>query len=81
MKATIKVNKSLLFKRAWYMVNQKGYSLSFALKMVWADFKETVRKAAIELLNKDYAFSPVVGFNPSPEKMQSYYDSNCYKGD
>lgn len=81
MKATTKINKSLLFKRAWYLVKTKYVSFSYALKMIWADFKETIKRNAAAEQCAKIDYSVIVPFTPSAETMAEYYNSSCYKGD
>lgn len=79
------IDKSRLFKRAWYLVKARYYSLSFALRTVWAEMKEAIKRAASELSLAESLQNPQnsvsAAFNPSSEAMQSYYNSNAYKGD
>lgn len=44
-----KINKSRLMKRAWYLVREKGYSLSCAMIKVWKEAKEYVAEKANEV--------------------------------
>jgi len=85
MKKTEKINKSRLMKRAWYLARTKYYSLSFALSTVWSEMKEAIKSrinAAIIIENdKNPQNSISMAFNPSPESMQEFYNSNEYKGD
>jgi len=79
------INKSRLFKRAWYLVKRSGYSLSYALKTVWAEMKAYAIEKANELDYLESLKNPQnsvsVAWNPSPEVMAAYYNSNCYKAD
>jgi len=77
MATTNKIDKSRLFKRVWYLVKERSYSLSFALVTVWKEMKEAIKKA-IEKLTIQYTGST---WTPSPETMAAYYNSNCYKAD
>ena len=81
MKATTKINKSLLFKRAWYLVKTKYVSFSYALKMIWSDFKQAAKRKADAEICEKMNFSASTPFAPSAETMQAYYNSNDYKGD
>jgi len=76
MKKTEKINKSRLMKRAWYLVKQKCFSISYALVTVWKEIKEAIKESAVEII--EYSGSI---FNPTPEIMAEYYNSNCYKAD
>lgn len=77
-----KIDKSRLFKRAWYLFKQ-GFAgtFSYYLKQVWAEMK----KALIEKIRKiEYANYPEyrgTTWAPSAETMAAFYNSNCYKGD
>lgn len=48
------INKSKLFKRAWFLVKTKGFNLSLALKIVWAEMKEYILEKAKEALYADF---------------------------
>lgn len=73
-----KINRSRLFKRAWYLVKERCYSLSYALKTVWAEMKEAIKDKINKLNTMQYTGST---WTPSTESMQVYYNSNSYKGD
>jgi len=79
------INKSRLFKRAWYLVKERGYKLSYALRTVWAEMKAYIIKQANESAYTESLRNPQssvsVAWNPSPESMAAYYNSSCYKGD
>lgn len=79
------INKSKLFKRAWYLVKERGYKLSYALQTVWAEMKAYIIKQVNELAYAESLLNPQisvsVAWNPSADTMQSYYNSSCYKGD
>jgi hypothetical protein len=45
------IDKSRLFKRAWFLVNKNSYSLSYALKLVWSELKQAVKDAAVKIEN------------------------------
>lgn len=85
MTTTTTINKSRLFKRAWYLVKQRSYSLSYALTTVWAEMKAYIIKQANELAYTESLRNPQSSvsqaWNPSPEAMAAYYSSNAYKGD
>lgn len=84
MKATTyTINKSRLFKRAWYLVKTCGYSISNALKKVWSEMKayaieKTNESAYLESLKRPQIYTP---WTPSPETMATYYGGGTYKGD
>ncbi len=79
------INKSRLFKRAWYLVKTKYYSLSFALKAVWSELKAAINRTTNELALVESLQNPQnsvsTTFSPLSDTMQSYYNSNAYKGD
>lgn len=84
MTTDLKINKSRLFKRAWYLCKQ-GYngSISDCLKQVWAEMKEYRAEKIREI---ESAKKPkVFGTAPDPVTMANYlsefYKSNAYKGD
>jgi len=73
-----KINKSRLMKRAWYLVKEKYYSLSFALTTVWAEMKEAIKRK----INESAPVQEMqTSWTPNPQSMQDYYNSNSYKGD
>lgn len=72
------IDKSRLFKRAWYLVKTKYYSLSFALKTVWAEMKKAIKETIAKLETVEYTGSI---WTPSSVTMAVYYSSNCYKAD
>jgi len=75
------IDKSRLFKRAWYLVRTKCYSISYALKTVWNEMKTAIKERIAKLEISEtiqYSFSI---WTPSAESMQSYYNTSCYKGD
>jgi hypothetical protein len=76
------INKSRLFKRAWYLFKQ-GYNgtFSYCLKRVWAEMKQAVIDAIAKI---EMAAAPKYinsTFAPSAETMCNFYHSSCYKGD
>ena len=75
------INKSRLFKRAWYLVKNQGYNLSFALKKVWSEMKEYIAEKAKEKANEHLPEYQGSTFCYSEETMRDFYQSNCYKGD
>ena len=89
MKATEKIDKSRLFKRAWYLLKRGEYStFSKALIQVWAEMKKSlndnidylkeVQRQIISGVELQYTGSYS---NQSAETMAEYYSSNKYKGD
>lgn len=72
------IDKSRLFKRAWYLVKKQFYTLSQALKKVWAEMKEYAKEKASEIAIKVDFSTP---FKVSADSMQAYYNSTAYKGD
>lgn len=72
------IDKSRLFKRAWYLVKTKCFSLSYALKTVWAEMKQAIKVRTAKLETVEYTGST---WTPSTETMAAYYNSNCYKAD
>ena len=79
---TTSIDKSRLFKRAWFLFKQ-GYNgtFSYCLKKVWAELKQAVKDAIAKI---ELAAAPrFTGCNltPSPETMAAYYNTSCYKGD
>jgi hypothetical protein len=72
------IDKSRLMKRAWFLVKNQGYTMSFAMSKVWKEMKEAIKKAIDQLTISEYTGST---WTPSPEKMQVYYNSDSYKGD
>jgi len=85
MKTNNPINKSRLFKRAWYLVKERSYSLSYALITVWREMKEAVKEAALKLAYETSLLKTQtnvsVAWIASPEAMAAYYNSSCYKGD
>ena len=79
------INKSRVFKRAWYLVKERSYSLSYALRQVWKEMKEAIKDTANKLAIVEPLLDPQssvsVDWNPSPEAMAAYYNLSCYKGD
>jgi len=79
------IDKSRLFKRAWYLVKEKSYSLSYALITVWKEMKEAIKEIANKLALAESLQNPQnsvsVAWNPTTETMAAYYNSNAYKGD
>lgn len=79
------INKSRLFKRAWYLVKERSYSLSYALITVWKEMKEAIKDTANKLALAESLLNPQssvsVTWNPTAETMAVYYNSSCYKGD
>jgi hypothetical protein len=79
------INKSRLFKRAWYLVKECSYSLSYALRTVWKEMKEAIKEItnrldlSESLLTTQNSIS--VAWNATAETMAAYYNSSCYKGD
>lgn len=45
----VAINKSRLMTRAWYLVKNQGYTLSFAMTKVWSEMKEYIAEKAREL--------------------------------
>ena len=76
-----KIDKSRLFKRAWYLVKMKCFTLSYALITVWAEMKETIKNMIAKLeISKTIQYAGST-WGTSTESMQVYYNSNAYKGD
>ena len=63
------INKSRLFKRAWCLVKERSYSISYALKTVWAEMKQSIKERIAKLETVEYTGST---FTPSPETMSAY---------
>ena len=78
---TTTINKSRLFKRAWYLTKTKYGSFAYNLKKVWAEMKEEAKKQAAKFINVSFPEMTISTWTPSPEAMQAYYNSNAYKGD
>jgi hypothetical protein len=82
MKAiTYKIDKSRLFKRAWYLVKSRSYSIAYALRTVWAEMKATIKETIAKIELSETVQYTAITWTPSPEAMYNYYSSNCYKGD
>jgi len=75
------INKSRLFKRAWYLVKNQGYNLSWALKKVWSEMKEYIAEKANEKANEHLPEYQGSKFYFSEDAMREFYMSNAYKGD
>jgi len=77
----MKIDKSKLMKRAWYLVKKQGYSLSYAMIKVWKELKDFA-KEQIEQAKRDL-MPEYQGCNiqPTAEAMYNFYNSNEYKGD
>jgi hypothetical protein len=78
---TASINKSRLMKRSWYLVKERSYSISYAMKTVWAEMKQALKDALLKI--EIVAALEYTGsiWKPSAETMQSFYNSNCYKAD
>jgi hypothetical protein len=80
MKATSSFNKSRLFKRAWYLVKNRMYSMSYALKVVWREMKEYAKQ-------KEEEAKPVIVYPTTQTKLDCwnhYHETgsrNRYFGD
>jgi predicted amidohydrolase len=75
------IDKSRLFKRAWYLTKNKYGSFAYNLKKVWAEMKEAIKERISKI---EMAITPeYTGCNwtPSAKTMAAYYNSSCYKGD
>jgi len=85
MKTNNPINKSRLFKRAWYLVKTRCYSLSYALITVWREMKEAIKNDSNKLALSESLLttqnSISVAWSATAETMAAYYNSSCYKGD
>lgn len=86
MTTDLKINKSRLFKRSWYLFKQ-GYNGTFSdcLKLVWAEMKEFRAKRIREIELSNLPKTSLTRPETDPVAMANYltefYNSNCYKGD
>jgi len=81
MKATITVNKSRLFQRAWYLTKNKYGSFAYNLRKVWAEMKKAIKDTIAKIELSETVQYTATTWTPSPETMYNYYNSNAYKGD
>jgi len=77
------INKSKLFKRAWYLTKNQFGSFSFNLKKVWKELKQAVKDAINALIVIETEKQPLYsnGYKATNETLENFYRSNCYKGD
>ena len=75
------INKVKLMNRAWYLVKNRCYSISYALKTVWKELKEAIENKIRKLEISETVQYSGSTFKPSAATMQTYYNSNAYKGD
>lgn len=78
---TTSINKSRLMKRAWYLVKERSYTISYAMKTVWTEMKEAIKERIAKLVidkTVQYVGSTWIS---SPETMYNYYNTSTYKGD
>jgi len=85
------VSTSLVMNRAWCIFKQKlsnFKTFSECLSRAWKVEKENLKyriekavKATKAIMYANFNMNNTMAFNPSPESMQSYYNSNGYKGD
>lgn len=61
------INKSRLMSRAWYLVKNQGYSLSWAMTKVWKEMKEYIAEKLLEIES-----------NKLPEYQGSTYTPDLY---
>lgn len=78
---TTTINKSRLMKRAWYLVKERSYSISYAMKIVWAEMKKAIKERIDKLVIDKAVQYAGCTWIPSPEAMYNYYNTSTYKGD
>lgn len=82
MEVKLNINRTRLFKRAWYLFKQ-GYNgpFSYCLKRVWKEMKEALADRIRDIKYADYKEYQGSPWTPTVETMGAYYNSNSYKGD
>lgn len=75
----LKINKSRLMSRAWYLVKNQGYPLTYAMKKVWAEMKEWIAEKIQEAAN-DIKAKELKAYWATPEyKAYQQSQGNAYK--
>lgn len=75
----LKINKSRLMYRAWYLVKTQGYPLTYAMKKVWAEMKEWIAEKIQEAKN-DIRTKELKAYWATPEyKARLQTRDNAYK--
>lgn len=75
------IDKQKLMRRAWYLVKNQGYTIGFAMAKVWKEMKDFIIEKAEQDKRDLLPEIQTISWNPNPDSMQEFYNSNEYKGD